>query len=104
MPRWREHHENNPRVIGSNLKPTVYDKTSDIPNWGQLSKEIKVLIRKNWKDQSRVNQWVITGLVDDEIYLRSLDGKKEILKKAALYKEQDQGKKKKRNKSRFYSQ
>jgi len=30
--------------------------------------------------------------------------KKEILKKAALYKEQDQGKKKKRNKSRFYSQ
>ena len=30
--------------------------------------------------------------------------KKEILKKAALYKEQDQGKKKKRNKSRLYSQ
>ena len=30
--------------------------------------------------------------------------KKEILKKAALYKVQDQGKKKKRNKSRFYSQ
>jgi hypothetical protein len=30
--------------------------------------------------------------------------KKEILKKATLYKEQDQGKKKKRNKSRLYSQ
>ena len=79
MPRWKEHHKNNPRVIGSKLKPTVYDKTTDIPNWEQLSKEIKILIRKNWKDQSRVNQFIITGLVDNEIYLRNLDGKREIL-------------------------
>jgi len=79
MVKWNDHHENNQQMIKKIMQPQVYSQPKNIPGWDKMEPDIKLRIRKHWRDQNRVNQFVITGLVDDIIYLRSLDGRKEIL-------------------------
>jgi len=84
MPRWREHHEENKQVIvhginAKNLEPQKYNRPQDIPGWERFNATMQTKIRKNWRDQNRVNQYIINSTPEDEIFLRSLKGTRDHL-------------------------
>ena len=84
MARWREHHEENREnvvqaITAKNLEPQKYNRPQEIPGWEKFGPIMQTKIRKNWRDQNRVNQYIINGLPEDEIFLRSLKGTRDHL-------------------------
>ncbi len=81
MPKWGEDREvNKVEVLGlKKLDPQKYHRPQEIPGWERLGPHMQTKIRKNWRDQNRVNQYIINGLPEDEIFMRSLKGTRDHL-------------------------